>query len=193
MTYAPVTFAPSALASRTAVRTAFADNLEPSVETRMCLYILGLRPLGWAGCSVARRPRSRLTCIKMGPARRRKVSGKGDQSMYSHVLIPSDGSEVADKGVKAGIEFARNVGARITAFTAVPEFELPGQAELMSHKRVQSPWEHEERVRRHAQQILTAIAERAAAAGVECDGDYALCNRPGEAIIDAAKKHNCDL
>ena len=113
--------------------------------------------------------------------------------MYSHVLIPSDGSEVADKAVKAGIEFARNVGARITAFIAVPEYELPGQAELMSHKRVQSPWEHEERVRRHAQQILAAIAERAAAAGVECDGDYALCNRPGEAIIDAAKKHNCDL
>ena len=113
--------------------------------------------------------------------------------MYNHVLIPSDGSEVAEKAVKAGIEFARTIGARITAFTAVPEYQLPGQAELMSHKRVLSPWEHGERAKRDAQQILAAIAQRAAAAGVECDGDYALCDRPHEAIINAAKKHNCDL
>ena len=113
--------------------------------------------------------------------------------MYSHVLIPSDGSEVAEKAVKAGIEFARTIGARITAFTAMPEYQLPGQAQMMSHKRVLSPWEHEERAKRDAQQILAAIAQRAAAVGVECDGDYALCDRPHEAIINAAKKHNCDL
>jgi nucleotide-binding universal stress UspA family protein len=113
--------------------------------------------------------------------------------MYNHVLIPSDGSEVAEKAVTAGIEFARTIGARITAFTAMREYQLPGHAELMSHKRVPSPWEHEERAKRDAQQILAAIAQRAAAAGVECDGDYALCDRPHEAIIDAAKKHNCDL
>ena len=113
--------------------------------------------------------------------------------MYSHVLIPSDGSEVAEKAVKAGIEFARTIGARITAFTAMPEYQLPGQAQIMSHKRMLSPWEHEQRAKRDAQQILAAIAQRAAAAGVECDGDYALCDRPHEAIIHAAKKHNCDL
>ena len=113
--------------------------------------------------------------------------------MYTHVLIPSDGSEVAEKAVKAGIEFARTIGARITAFTAVPEYRMPGQAEVMSHKRVLSPVEHEERAKLSAQQVLAAIAQRAAAAGVQCDGDYALCDRPHEAIIDAAKKHNCDL
>lgn len=113
--------------------------------------------------------------------------------MYNHVLIPSDGSEVAEKAVKAGIEFARTVGARITAFTAVPEYRLPGQAEIMSHKRVLSPQEHGERAKGRAQEILAAIVQRAAAVGVECDGDYALCDRPHEAIIGAAKKHSCDL
>ncbi len=31
------------------------------------------------------------------------------------------------------------------------------------------------------------------AAGVACGQDYALCDRPGEAIIRAARKHGCDL
>lgn len=113
--------------------------------------------------------------------------------MYKHVLIPSDGSQVAEKAVGAGIEFARTVGARITAFTAVGEYELPSASEMMAHKRVVSPQEHQARVKRDAEAILTTIARRAAAAGVECDADYALCNRPHEAIIAAANRHGCDL
>jgi nucleotide-binding universal stress UspA family protein len=31
------------------------------------------------------------------------------------------------------------------------------------------------------------------AAGVECATAYAECNRPHEAIIDAARAHGCDL
>lgn len=113
--------------------------------------------------------------------------------MYKHVLIPSDGSEVAEKAVRAGIEFARAVGARVTAFTALPEYQVPGQSEVMSRRRVLSLPEHEERARRQAEGILAPIAERAATAGVECGRDYALCDRPHEAIIDAANRHGCDL
>ena len=113
--------------------------------------------------------------------------------MYKHVLIPSDGSELAEKGVGAGIEFARTLGARITAFTAVAEYEVPGAAEMLAHKRVVSLQEHEQRAKRDAEAILATIAKRAAAAGVACDADYALCNRPHEAIIAAANRHGCDL
>ncbi|HEV8096844.1 MAG TPA: universal stress protein [Burkholderiales bacterium] len=113
--------------------------------------------------------------------------------MYKHVLIPSDGSEVAEKAVGAGIEFARTVGAKITAFTAVGEYELPRASEMIAHKRVVSLQEHQDRVKRDADAILAKIAKRAAAAGVECDADYALCNRPHEAIIAAANRHGCDL
>lgn len=113
--------------------------------------------------------------------------------MYKHVLIPSDGSELAEKAVGAGIEFAKTVGARVTAFTAVAEYEVPGASEMLAHKRVVSLAEHEERAKRDAESVLARIAQRAAAAGVACDGDYALCNRPHEAIIAAANRHGCDL
>jgi nucleotide-binding universal stress UspA family protein len=100
---------------------------------------------------------------------------------------------VAEKAVSAGIDFARSIGARVTAFTAVPEYQLPSQTEVMSHKRIPSLQQHEDWAKRQAQTILKTISERAAAVGVPCDGDYALCDRPHEAIIDAAKRNGCDL
>jgi nucleotide-binding universal stress UspA family protein len=112
--------------------------------------------------------------------------------MYSHILIPIDGSATADKAIEAGIEFARSAKAKVTLFTAVPEYEPPGDAELMA-RRVISLWDHERISRDRAQAILRPAAERLRAAGVECATAYAECNRPHEAIIDAARAHGCDL
>lgn len=112
--------------------------------------------------------------------------------MYRHILIPIDGSATADKAIEAGIEFARSAKAKVTLFTAVPEYEPPGDAELMA-RRVISLWDHERISRDRAQAILRPAAERLRAAGVECATAYAECNRPHEAIIDAARAHCCDL
>ena len=113
--------------------------------------------------------------------------------MYRHLLIPSDGSEIAEKAVSAGIEFARSIGARVTAFTALPEYQMPTSGEILSRRRVPSPKQHEDWAKREAEAILESIEKRAAAAGVACDSDYALCDRPHEAIVDSAKRNGCDL
>lgn len=112
--------------------------------------------------------------------------------MYKHILIPIDGSPTADKAVQAGVDFARGAKARVTLFTAVPEYEPPGDAELMARRAV-SLWDHERLSRDKAQAILQPAAERLRAAGIECQTAYAECNRPHEAIIDAARAHGCDL
>ena len=44
-----------------------------------------------------------------------------------------------------------------------------------------------------AERNLQRIADRARAAGVEYEADYALSDRPYDAIIRAAQKHGCDL
>lgn len=112
--------------------------------------------------------------------------------MYSHILIPTDGSEVAEKAVAAGIEFAREAKAKITWFTAVPEYAPPGEAEMMSGRFV-TPEQHETRSQEHAAQILAGPAQRARSAGVACETDYAQSDRPHQAIVAAAKRHGCDL
>ena len=112
--------------------------------------------------------------------------------MYKHILIPIDGSETAAKALDAGIDFARESRAKVTIFTAVPEYQPPGEAEVLG-RRVVSLWDHERLSREQAQAILDPAAERLRAAGVECDTAYSECDRPFEAIVAAAQSHGCDL
>lgn len=112
--------------------------------------------------------------------------------MYKHILIPIDDSKLSDKAIKNGIALARSMNARVTGFTAVPAYQIPSEAEVMSRKAI-SIHEHEKRAQRRAKAILGRLERRAKAAGVECGTDFALNDRPDEAIVSAAGRHGCDL
>jgi len=112
--------------------------------------------------------------------------------MYKHILIPTDGSKLSEKAVEAGIEFARSIHARVTGFTAVPEYQVPSEAELMS-KHAISLSDYERDAKKQAEIALQTIADRARAAGVDYDAEFTQSDRPHEAIIRAAEKHGCDL
>jgi nucleotide-binding universal stress UspA family protein len=113
-------------------------------------------------------------------------------SMYKHILIPTDGSEIAERAVEAGIEFARWAKARVTGFTAVPEYELPSEGAMASGHAL-SMTEHDVRSRKKADEILARVAEKARAASVDFDADFVQSDHPWEAIVAAAHKHGCDL
>lgn len=111
--------------------------------------------------------------------------------MYKHILIPTDGSPLAEKAIAAGIQLARESGAKITLFTAVPEYDVPGEGKAMAHQVI-SLAEHARRSERKAHDVLAPGAEKARSAQVEFRTQYAQCNRPWEAIVDAAKLYGCD-
>lgn len=112
--------------------------------------------------------------------------------MYKHILIPTDGSETADKAVESGIEFARSSKAKVTLFTAVPEYRVPAEAQIMGRNVVSIP-DYERTSREKAEGILQPAAERVRAAGVSCETAFAQSDHPYQAIIDAAERHGCDL
>ena len=112
--------------------------------------------------------------------------------MYKHLLIPTDGSETADKAVDEGLKFARWAGAKVTFFTALPEYRVPPTGEFISRSAESLP-EFERRSAAQAKQLLDNIAARARQAGIEPGTDYALSDRPWQAIIRAAEKNGCDL
>jgi nucleotide-binding universal stress UspA family protein len=112
--------------------------------------------------------------------------------MYKHILIPTDGSDIARKAVEAGVDYARETGAHVTFFTALPEYEVPLASEVMAHKRVLSLEEFEQRSTGKAAALLAPALERARTCGIEFGFDHALSNRPYEAIIAAARRHGCD-
>lgn len=111
--------------------------------------------------------------------------------MYKHILIPTDGTQTADKAVEAGLQFAREAGARVTLFTAVPEYEVPNEATVLSRQMI-SIAEHDRRSAVLARERLAPAERRAAEAGVAFDSDFVQSNRPSEAIIAAAGGHGCD-
>ena len=111
--------------------------------------------------------------------------------MYTHILIPTDGSETAEKAVSAGIDYAREAGAKVLFFTAVPEYELPGEAELIV-RRATPLLEYERQACEAARAILAKVARQAKDANVSFETDYALSDHPSQAIIETAKRHGCD-
>lgn len=111
--------------------------------------------------------------------------------MYKHILIPTDGSATADKAVEEGLKFAKWAGARVTVFTAMPEYQVPA-GEFVSRDAVSLP-EFERRSMEQAQKLFEGIAPRAREAGVELDTDVALSDIPWQAIIRSAEKNGCDL
>ena len=112
--------------------------------------------------------------------------------MYKHILIPTDGSPTADKAVEAGLEFAREAGARVTLFTAVPEYEVPSEAAMLARHPIVSVEEHDRRSAAKAREVLASAERRARDAGIAFDSDYAQSNRPSQAIVAAARGHACD-
>lgn len=112
--------------------------------------------------------------------------------MYKHILIPTDGSPTAAKAVEAGIDYARETAARVTFFTAVPEYQVPYASEDAPRKPVMSVEEHERLSAEKASAILAPALERARTCGVEFASDHALSNTPYEAIVEAAQRHGCD-
>jgi nucleotide-binding universal stress UspA family protein len=108
--------------------------------------------------------------------------------VYKHILIPTDGSETAAKAVAAGIDFAREAHAKVTLFTAVPEYLPPSEAQVFAG-RIVSLADHDQRSREKAERVVAAAIERARDAG---DMDFPQCDRPYEAIVEAARRNGCD-
>jgi nucleotide-binding universal stress UspA family protein len=113
--------------------------------------------------------------------------------VFKHILIPTDGSEVAEKAIVAGLEFARETHAKVTGFIAVEQFHAPPSTTELARRGYVTSDEYTHHARQKAEAVLGRIAERARSSGVDFDYDYAQNDHPSEAIIQAAQKHGCDL
>ncbi len=113
--------------------------------------------------------------------------------MYRHILIPTDGSELAHHAVAHGLALAKAVGAKVTALVVEPPYDvfsvIPGKAEQLPDE----PAVYGNRVKAHAASVLRAVSDEAKAAGVRCETVQLTHNQPYEMIIATAKDRNCDL
>jgi len=109
--------------------------------------------------------------------------------MYKHILIATDGSDLAGKAVATGLALAKQLGAKVTAVTATE----PWTAMMVGEPAMAFPIaEYEEVTAQSAARILGSVSDSAKKAGVPCETVHVM-NFPADAIIDTAKAKGCDL
>ena len=113
--------------------------------------------------------------------------------MYQHILIPTDGSKLAAKGIREGVGLAKALGARITGvYVAAPYLPRVYSEGAIVHASVRSPAEHRKIVEKAARTHLAAVEKAARAAGVRCATRLVVEPQPWQGILRAARAARCD-
>ena len=110
--------------------------------------------------------------------------------MYGHILIPTDGSVLADKAVQHGIAFAKEIGAKITALIVSEPFHIVTMDTAMLED---TPALYKKRMGAYAGKTLGAVENAAKAAGLICMTFHVEDEHPYKAIVDVATATECDL
>ena len=113
--------------------------------------------------------------------------------MYRHILIPTDGSELAEHAVTNGLSLAKSVGARVTVIVVEQPFNWLSVSETQTQWALEELAKHAEQIKKHAASVLNRVANAAKQAGVSCDTIQVENAQPYKAIIAAAADGGCDL
>jgi nucleotide-binding universal stress UspA family protein len=113
--------------------------------------------------------------------------------MYKHILIATDGSELASRALVHGLALAKEVKAAVTLVTVTQ----PWSAFDMAHKAREGNRDpmrqFDEIAAASAKSILDAAGQKAKVAGVACELVHVPGQHPAEGIIATAEKNGCDL
>lgn len=104
--------------------------------------------------------------------------------MYSHILITTDGSELAQRGVDHGLTLAKNLASKVTVLTVTEPYPLQSAATIESWANAQ---------KEHGDAALAAANAAASRMGVRAELVQTTNNSPAEAIVDTSKRLGCSL
>lgn len=109
--------------------------------------------------------------------------------MFKHILVATDGSELAGKGVVAGVELAKKLGAKVTIMMAIE----PWKTMVVGEAAFSFPLEeYEKAAAQAAETFLGAAKALAAQHGVDAETAQ-VTNFPAEGIVEMAENKGCDL
>ena len=110
--------------------------------------------------------------------------------MYTHLLVPTDGSEVAAKAFQAAVTFAAETGAKLTGYYAIEDMHMH---HVRAYLREDLLAEFDKRMHEAAEQQVGQIGRIALAAGVKFDWQVGRVRAAHEGIIEAAQKCGADI
>src|SRR5262245_51007815 len=107
--------------------------------------------------------------------------------VYKHLLIATDGSELAQKALDQGFALAKALNAKATVINVTPHWTstISGQAAHADN--------YNKLVAEEASKILSSVDDAAKKAEITCDTVHVIDRLPAEGIIETANVRGCDL
>ena len=109
--------------------------------------------------------------------------------MFKKILVPTDGSEVAQKAALAAVQLAKSQGAEVVGVYVIDPFPYIGIGDA-SAAGLQA---YLAEAKRAAGQALEAIAKACQTEGVPFAGDTIERNVVYEGVLETAEAEGCDL
>lgn len=112
--------------------------------------------------------------------------------MYSHILVPTDGSDLAQNGVNHALSLAKALGSKVTIITVSRPFIPPGmEGEWIPPAADRKRFEDE--LERSALDLLTKTKADAEKMGLNAGTEHVRDDSAAIAIVDAAERLGCSL
>jgi nucleotide-binding universal stress UspA family protein len=109
--------------------------------------------------------------------------------MYRHILVPIDGSEIAEQGLYEAICLAADQNARLRLLYVIDDYPMPvGLSSVASFDTSL------QRLRDYGQQLLSSAQKLASESGVQADPVLReVTGRIANTVVDEATTSACDL
>lgn len=112
--------------------------------------------------------------------------------MYKKILIPTDGSPISNTAAKAGVEFAKQLGAAVVGVFVSPEYQYPVFVEIIP-PTFPTEEEYMASMRTAGDMYLQTIRDAATAEAVPYTGMTVFSDATAREIVHVAEKEGCDL
>jgi|SRR5262245_36249975 len=113
--------------------------------------------------------------------------------MYRHILIATDGSELAGKAVKHGIALAKDLNVPVSVVTVTEKWSAFDMARDARQGYLNPIARYEGLAATAADNVLENAAQVAKSQGVPCELVHVQDQHPAEGIIATATGKGCDL
>lgn len=117
----------------------------------------------------------------------------GLRPMYRNILIATDGSEFAGKGVRHGLALAERLGAKVTVLSVVAPLTPDAVQAAISGGLKDPVVRYDLQVDATMKTRYAAIEQEAAQYGITVDMQHEVDEHPAEAIVRVAEANACDL
>jgi nucleotide-binding universal stress UspA family protein len=113
--------------------------------------------------------------------------------MYKNILIATDGSELATRGVSHGLELAKTLNVPVTVVTTTETWSVPEISREIERRNTNAIEQFENIAAESSKKILASVEEKAEKLGVSCECVHVADRHPAEGIIELANSKGCNL